>query len=116
MVELKVLKVFRDKNNPEKLYKEGDTFRTEDLDRVNDLVARKICVIVSVEAEKPADGSGSAKVSAFGKEWDPAEVKEALNTVGIPIAKNAGVTGVSKKLAELTEEESKAVAEILCKD
>lgn len=116
MVELKVLKVFRDKNNPEKLYKEGDTFRTEDLDRVNDLVARKICMIVSVEAEKPSNGNGSAKVTVFGKELDLVEVKEALNTAGISIAKNAGVTSVSKKLAELTEEETKAVAEILCKD
>lgn len=54
MFELKVLKPLTDKYDPEKKYKEGDTLLTDEIGRVNDLVARGICSILSVKpvAEK----------------------------------------------------------------
>ena len=49
MFELKVLKPLTDKYDPEKKYKEGDTLLTDEIGRVNDLVARGICSIASVK-------------------------------------------------------------------
>ena len=43
-------------------------------------------------------------------------VKTALTAIGVSVAKNAGVTGVTKKLSELTEEQTKALSENLCKE
>lgn len=119
MFELKVLKPLTDKYDPEKKYKEGDTLLTDEIGRVNDLVARGICSILSVKpvAEKSqADTEGSAKIQLFEKEFEVEEVKAALNAIGVNIAKNAGLPGVTKKLAELTEEQNKALSETLCKD
>lgn len=119
MFELKVLKPLTDKYNPEKKYKEGDTLLTDEISRVNDLVARGICSIVSVkpvsEKSQPAT-EASAKIQLFEKEFEVEEVKTALNTIGVSIAKNAGLPGVTKKLSELTEEQTKALSENLCKD
>ena len=110
MMELKALKSFRDKTNPEKTYKVGETLGTDDLDRVNDLVSRGICVIVSVgEKKQSANADGSDMI----KEFEVEAVKTALAAIGVSVAKNAGVTGVTKKLSELTEEQTKALSESL---
>lgn len=114
MFELKTLKAFRDKNNPEKNYKVGETLITDEIDRVNDLVARGMCVISSVGEKHPVDNG--SKITVFEKEFEVEAVKVALASIGVTVAKNAGVTGVTKKLSELTEEQSKALSEILCKD
>lgn len=117
MFELKALKSFRDKTNPEKNYKVGETLSTDDLERVNNLVSRGICTIVSVGEKKlsgAADGAG--KIKLFEKEFDVEAVKTALDAIGITVAKNAGVTGVTKKLSELTEDQTKALSENLCKE
>lgn len=119
MFELKVLKPLTDKYNPEKKYKEGDTLLTDEISRVNDLVARGICSIVSVKpvAEKSqSQTEGFNKIQLFEKEFEVEAVKTALAAIGVNVAKNAGVTGVTKKLSELTEEQNKALSEILCKD
>lgn len=117
VVILKTVKSFRDKFNPEKTYKENETLSTDDLNRVNDLVARGICVIssISVIEKQGIDGSGS-KITVFEKEFEVEEVKTALASIGVSIAKNAGVTGVTKKLSELTEDQNTALSEILCKN
>lgn len=111
MMELKALKSFRDKTNPEKTYKVGETLGTDDLDRVNDLVSRGICVIVSV-----GNADGSDMIKLFEKEFEVEAVKTALAAIGVSVAKNAGVTGVTKKLSELTEEQTKALSENICKE
>lgn len=117
MLELKTLKPFRDKTNPEKNYKVGETLGTDDLDRVNDLVSRGICVIVSVgEKKQSANADGSDMIKLFEKEFEVEAVKTALAAIGVNVAKNAGVTGVTKKLSELTEEQTKALSENLCKE
>lgn len=48
-MELAVKKAFIDKNDKGKIYKVGETLHTDELNRVNDLVARGICVIKSLE-------------------------------------------------------------------
>lgn len=120
MFGLKTLKAFRDKNNPEKNYKVGETLITDEIDRVNDLVARGMCVISSIEVKTAGEdkqpGSDGSKITVFEKEFEVESVKAALASIGVTVAKNAGVTGVTKKLSELTEEQSKALSEILCKD
>lgn len=117
MFGLKVLKPLTDKYDPEKKYKVGDVLLTDEINRVNNLVARGICVIESIKpvAEKTAT-EGSAKIQLLDKEFEVGVVKAALASIGVDIAKNAGVTGVTKKLSELTEEQTKALSDILCED
>ena len=47
-MELTVKKAFIDKNDKGKIYKVGETLHSDELNRVNDLVARGLCVITSV--------------------------------------------------------------------
>lgn len=120
MFKLKVTKPFRDKNNPEKNYKEGETLTTDEISRVNDLVARGMCVISSVEVKTAGEdknpGGDGAKITVFEKEFGVEAVKTALASIGAGVAKNAGVTGVTKKLSELTEEQTNALSGILLAD
>lgn len=120
MFKLKVTKPFRDKNNPEKNYKEGETLITDEISRVNDLVARGMCVISSVEVKTAVDdkqpGADGAKITVFEKEFEVEAVKTALASIGAGVAKNAGVPGVTKKLSELTEEQMNALSSILLAD
>ena len=51
--KLKVLVPFTDKNDRTVHYKEGDTVSFDDIERVNDLVARKICRLVFIEDDVP---------------------------------------------------------------
>lgn len=111
MVTLKVLKKFQDKDNKEKIYQVGETLSTSDLDRVNDLVSRGICSISAIKEEKKPE-----KVSLFDKEFEIGAVKGALAEIGVSINKNAGVQAITNKLGELTEEQNKALSEILCKE
>ena len=55
-------------------------------------------------------------IKLFEKEFEVEAVKTALAAIGVSVAKNAGVTGVTKKLSELTEEQTKALSENLCKE
>lgn len=120
MFKLKVTKPFRDKNNPEKNYKEGETLTTDDIERVNDLVARGMCVISSIEAKASVDdkqpGADGSKITVFEKEFEVEAVKTALASIGAGVAKNAGVPGVTKKLSELNEEQMNALSGILLAD
>lgn len=113
-MKLKVVKPFRDKLDREKKYQVNDTLIIDDLDRVNDLVSRGLCVITALSGEDHGDGR-SDKVKLYDKEFDLSAVKEALIAVGTSIAKNAGITSITKKLSELTEEQNKALSEILNK-
>ena len=110
-MQLKAVKIFKDKEDQAKVYKVGESLNIEDLDRVNDLVSRGLCVITSTESK-----TSTTKISLFEKEFDLSVVKEALTSMGITLANNAGVTSISKKVSELTEEQSKALSEILCKE
>lgn len=111
-MELKALKPFRDKVDRDKKYQVNDTLTVDDLDRVNDLVSRGLCVITAIGGEDP----GSDKVKLFDKEFELKDVKDALIAVGISVANNAGMTSINKKLSELTEEQTTAIKGILCKE
>lgn len=115
MVTLKVLKKFQDKDNKEKIYQVGETLSTSDLARVNDLVSRGICSISAIKKANKEEKKPE-KVSLFDKEFEIGAVKGALAEIGVSINKNAGVQAITNKLGELTEEQNKALSEILCKE
>ena len=104
MVTLKVLKKFQDKDNKENIYQV-----------VNNLVSRGICSISAIK-EANKEENKPEKISLFDKEFEIGAVKGALAEIGVSINKNAGVQAITNKLGELTEEQNKALSEILCKE
>lgn len=110
-MELKVVKIFKDKENST-IYKVGDTLNVEDLNRVNDLVSRGLCVITSLDAK----AENTAVVVFLEKEYDVKVVKDALVAIGVSVAANAGVNSITKKVSELTEEQALALGNILSKE
>jgi hypothetical protein len=101
--KLKVLVPFTDKNDRTVRYKEGDTVFFDDIERVNDLVARKVCRLEAFEAEKPEAAAAN----------EIAVVKVALEAIGVTVSKNAGVPAVGKAVAGLTDDERAKLAETL---
>lgn len=110
--KLKVLTPFVDKNNRTVRYKEGDTVVFDDIERINNLVARKICRIVAIEDDVPA-ASTSNEISIGDKTYPVAAVKVALEAIGTPVSKNAGVPDVTKAIAALDEEQVAALTAML---
>lgn len=49
---LKVIKDFRDKDKLSLIHREGESLSVDDLARINDLVRRGLCVIVSCDSQK----------------------------------------------------------------
>ena len=104
--------VFKDKITNE-IIQPGGTLQTDDLTRVNDLVKRGLCEIVSVDnpvlyEQGAGDNSGNAdaKLAEFqGAQYSLEDVKAALNEIGAGVNANAGVKGVSDKLATLSEDQ-----------
>ncbi len=128
-LKLNVKKAFRSVIDNKTIHSEGTTLETSDIQRVNDLVSRGLAEIVSIEGtatdKKKEQGQGEgtkekspkpenpSKVTFRDGEYDLQSVKEAIVSLGITIAPNAGVNGVTKKLAELTDEQADALAEKL---
>lgn len=52
-VKLEVLVPFTDKNDRTVRYKKGDTVAFDDIDRINDLIARGVCRLVAIEDDAP---------------------------------------------------------------
>lgn len=128
VVKLKVLKPFRDKLDHKTSYPTGSTLETSDPARINDLVKRELAEVVAVEAKHvdgnggESDGSDGGKTTdnpnhntiAFkGEEFDVQTVKNALIAIGVAVAPNAGVKGLTAKVEALTEEQANALAEKL---
>ena len=105
-MKLKVLVKFQDINT-RKIYSPDDVIEISNEDRSAKLVERKLCA-VEVEGEPDAK-----KVLFNNVEYDLKVAKEALKSIGQAVANNAGVDAVVKKLTELTEEQSQAIAEFL---
>lgn len=126
-LKLKVLRPFTDKNDPGIHYVADDclpmqTDSPDHIARINDLIARGLCAVASVEAEPevPAAPSAGTKAEpaaptvAFGEpEYPLAAMKVALEAIGVSVSKNAGVPAVSKAVEALTEEQSAALREVL---
>ena len=104
--------VFKDKITNE-IIQPGGTLQTDDLTRVNDLVQRGLAKIVSVDnpvldEQGAGDNSGDAdaKLVEFqGAQYSLEDVKAALKEIGAGVNANAGVKGVSDKLATLSEDQ-----------
>ncbi len=122
-LKLKVLRPFKDKNDLKVRYEAGDelVMEVDAAERVNDLVARGLCAVVFVEPDPAApaaapanDKAEAAPEVAFGEQEYPlAAMKVALEAIGVPVSKNAGVPAVTKDLEALTEEQKTALGEVL---
>lgn len=84
-MELAVKKAFIDKNDRGKIYKVGETLHTDELNRVNDLVARGICVIKSLESKQ------AEKVTFQDNEYDLNVVRMLWNPSMPPLPKMPGL-------------------------
>ena len=125
------LEAFRSVTDHKTVHSKGDTLETEDVKRVNSLVSRGLAELVEAKAANEDEvvkdagtdagngggtGGGTAKpgkVAFDGKEYDPQEIKNALIAIGVPVAPNAGVNGLTKKIGEITEEQTAALKEKL---
>ena len=119
------LEAFRSVTDHKTVHSKGDTLETEDVKRVNSLVSRGLAELIEAKAAKEddagadagkGDGTGTTtpgKVAFDGKEYDPQEIKNALIAIGVPVAPNAGVNGLTKKIGEITEDQKALLAEKL---
>ncbi len=123
-LKLKVLRPFKDKDDLKVRYETGDelVMGADAAERVNDLVARGLCAVVFVEpdpaapAAAPADDKAKqvAPTVVFGEQEYPlAAMKVALEAIGAPVSKNAGVPAVTEAVEALTEEQKAALGEVL---
>lgn len=123
------LEAFRSVTDHKTVHSKGDTLETEDVKRVNSLVSRGLAELIEAKAANEddvvddagadagkGDGTGTTtpgKVAFDGKEYDPQEVKNALIAIGVPVAPNAGVNGLTKKIGEITDDQKASLAEKL---
>lgn len=104
-MKLKVLVKFQDIKTG-KVYNPDTVISITDTDRADNLVKRRLCIVY--------DADSAEKTVIFNEnQFDLKTVKDALKSIDIPVAANAGVDAVTKKISELTNEQSKALAEIL---
>lgn len=116
MLKLKVLQDFRDRNDVEHIHHKGEVLTLDDLDRVNDMVSRKICVIVSVETPSVEAPQPKGEVSFQGTSYEINVIKDALAAIGVTVAANAKAKGVENALSKLTDEQTQALSETLKKE
>ena len=124
------LEAFRSVTDHKTVHSKGPTLETEDVKRVNSLVSRGLAELIEAKAANEDDvvndagadaGDGGkqggattpGKVAFDGKEYDPQEVKNALIAIGVPVAPNAGVNGLTKKIGEITDDQKASLAEKL---
>ena len=121
---LTVLVTFRSVTDNKTVHSQGDTLEIQDVKRVNNLVSRGLAEIVKVETaieeDEPvinnAGGGDNGKpttVAFDGKDYDLQVIKDALVSIGVMFAPNAGVNGLTKKIGELTDDQKAALAEKL---
>ena len=128
---------FYDKEHPGRLVRSGELLATNDDVRVKKLLDMNFAEVVAVDRpetpevesandasetpeesrnDAPAKESAEAEVVAVGSESYPvAAVKEALKSVGVKTAINAGLKAVSKKVSELPEEQVRELISVLTK-
>lgn len=122
------IEAFRSVTDHKTVHSKGDTLETEDVKRVNSLVSRGLAELVSAKAVDDVDleaagaagngGNGKTatdpnKIAFEGNEYDPQVIKEALISIGVMCAPNAGVKSLTGKVAGLTEDQKKALVEKL---
>lgn len=103
-MKLKVLVKFQDIKTG-KIYNPDTVIDITDADRADSLVKRTLCANY--------DADDAKKVTFNDKEFDLKEVKDALKSIDVAVAGNAGVDAVLKKIAELTDDQVDALSKIL---
>nr|DAF67746.1 MAG TPA: hypothetical protein [Caudoviricetes sp.] len=116
MLKLKVIQDFRDRNNVEHIHHKGDMLTLEDLNRVNDMVSRKLCVIVSVENTQVEDPKSKETVDFQGNSYEINVIKDAMGAIGVSVASNAKAKGVENALSKLTDDQINALSKTLNKE
>lgn len=108
-MELKVQKPFIGKVE-KKVFNQGDTLYSDDVERVNVLVGGGFCRIVSLSDENAAD---NASIEFQGKQYDVEALKTGLIEIGASCSPNAKAKGVANALAKLTDEQAEALSKLL---
>lgn len=120
-MELKVIKKFNGKVEGKTL-RPGDVIQSNDVERINALIQKGLCVIVALgstrtDAESPVPNPTvevvSNTVEFQGKSYHIETVKAALGVIGIKVAHNAKEKAVSNALSALTDEQKNALNEAL---
>ncbi len=118
-MQLKVLKEFTDKHDLSVRYKPGDVLVSDDVERIDNLIERGLCSVVSVKSDAPIEEEKSQTetkpktVMVDGSEYPLAKVKVALEALGVDVAKNAGVAAVVKEVDALTEQQQAQLSTLL---
>ncbi len=113
-MELKVIKSFNGKVEGKTL-NPGDVIQCDDLERINALVGRGYCTIISLDdttsnAPMPVDLIADSYVEFRDKRYHIETVKVALGVIGVRLAHNAKERAVNNAIAALTDEQSEALA------
>ena len=111
-VKLEVLVPFTDKNDRTVRYKQGDTVAFDEIDRINDPIVRGVCRLAAIENDTP-EATATNEIAIGGDTYPLAAVKVALEAIGAPVSKNAGVPAVTKAIDALTEEQIAALSATL---
>lgn len=116
-MELKVKKSFIGKAEGKTL-QPGEIIHSTDVERINQLVGRGFCEIVSLGDNAPNAPETpieivSESVEFQGKKYHIETVKAALGVIGVRVAHNAKEKAVNNALAALTEEQAQSLVEAL---
>ncbi len=115
-MELKVIKKFNGKEEGKTLCP-GDKIQCDDIDRINALVGRGYCIILSLDnAPMPVNVIADSYVEFRGNRHHIETVKVALGEIGVRVAHNAGVKAVTNAIANLTDQQSEELAKALNAD
>lgn len=119
-MELKVIKKFNGKVEGKTL-RPGDVIQSNDVERINALIQKGLCVIVALDDAPTAFETAptipvevvSDHVEFQGERYHIETIKAALGIMGIRVAHNAKEKAVNNALAALTEEQAQSLVEAL---
>lgn len=109
-MKVKVICVFRDKYT-HRLYNPGEVIEVEDEARVADLVSREL--VEPVEGVKAPEEKKEVKISLFEKEFEKKALIDALKSIGVQASGNMKEETLLAKVAELDEESTAKLKEVL---
>lgn len=107
-MELIVCIPFCDKHDTSIEYKEGQVIEINDIERVNDLIKRGLCLLTRSN-DHQADGGEKSGILFRDVEYDLEAVKSALVGIGVNVPPNTKEKRVQKIVDKLTEEQSESL-------
>lgn len=120
-MKLRVIKPFNGKAEGKTLCP-GEIIQSNDVERINALVGRGLCVIVALDDAPTADPAtaptspvevASESIEFQGKRYHIDTVKAALGVIGVRVAHNAKEKAVSNALSALNDEQAQTLSEML---